>query len=61
MLANRVAIYSDWKVDALTCAKYPVSCKSTVTRAGVTPLIVVASCTVMTVMVAYGTLIHICS
>ena len=50
----------DWKIDDLTYASKPIACVSMVTRAGVTPLSVVASCTVMTAMSASRTFIHIC-
>ena len=48
-------------IDELTSARKSIALVSSVARAGVTPLGVVASCIVMTPMSATSTFIHICN
>ena len=48
-------------IDKLACARKPITSVSGVTRAGVTPLSVVASCMAMTPIVTSSTFVYICS
>ena len=48
-------------ISAFTCARKSIACISSVARAGVTPLSIVASCTGVTPVSASSAFIHICS
>ena len=59
VVVNSIAVEA-LKIDSLTCTIKPTACVSSVARAGVTPISVVASCLGMTAISASSALIQIC-
>ena len=60
IIDRKNGIYKTY-VPALTCTRKSIPCVSSVARAGVTPISVVASCINMAAISAFTALIHICS